>query len=90
MSETRELTYLAVFDSTKDGYSIFFPDLPGCISLGDTLEEARENAKEALELHVYGMEKDKEELPLPSKEISKEDSDGCIVLPINIYKTFKP
>ena len=81
----RKLTYLAVLEPTKDGYSIFFPDLPGCISLADDLDEAQKNAKEALELHVYGIEKDNEELTLPSETLSKEDTEGCIVLPVTIF-----
>lgn len=37
----RNLTYFAVFEpSTNGSYSIYFPDLPGCVSVGDSLEEA--------------------------------------------------
>ena len=55
----RKLTYLAVLEPSDDGgFGVYFPDLPGCISYGSDLEEAIANAKEALELHIYGMEKD--------------------------------
>jgi predicted RNase H-like HicB family nuclease len=53
----------------KDGESDFgvdFPDFPGCVSAGATLDEARRLAQEALELHVDGMVEDGEELPAPS------------------------
>lgn len=56
----RKITYLAVMEPTKDGYSVYYPDLPGCISFGTTIDEAQKQAAEALELHVYGMEKDHE------------------------------
>ena len=56
----RSITYLAAFESVsgKSSYSVFFPDLPGCISAGATFEETRRHAAEALGLHIYGMEKD--------------------------------
>ena len=54
-----KLSYLAILEKQKDGYSVFFPDLPGCISWGKDLDEAQEKAKEALELHLYGLEKEK-------------------------------
>lgn len=81
----RKLTYLAVLEPTNTGYSVFFPDLPGCISVGSDIQETADNAKEALELHTYGMEKDKEILPEPSVTLDAEDVNGCIVVPITIY-----
>lgn len=48
------------------GYGVSFPDLPGCISVGDTLEEARALAAEALELHLAGMIEDGTTIPAPS------------------------
>lgn len=50
-----------------DGVSVEFPDLPGCLTCGDTEEEALKNAKEALALHLYGMEQDGDPIPEPSK-----------------------
>jgi len=81
----RKLTYLAVLEPSSDGYGVFFPDLPGCISLGDNIIEAQENAKEALELHIYGMEKDNDDIPEPSSNLSLEDTEGCIVVPVTIF-----
>ena len=47
--------------------SVYFPDLPGCISYGNSYEEAQKEAADALALHIYGMEKDGDEIPAPSK-----------------------
>lgn len=61
-------SYIAVFSYDEDGISIEFPDLPGCLSCaekGDT-ETALKNAKEALSLHIWGMEQDNETLPEPT------------------------
>lgn len=46
-------------------YGVMFPDFPGCISAGDTPEEAFDNAREALALHVEGMRQDGEVIPAP-------------------------
>jgi predicted RNase H-like HicB family nuclease len=61
----RKLTYLAVFEPIETGYSVYFPDLPGCISYGENFNEALIQATEALGLHIYGMEKDGDVIPVP-------------------------
>lgn len=81
----RKMTYLAVLEPGEDSYGVFFPDLPGCTSLGDTIAEAQENAQEALSLHIYGMEKDGDPIPEPSTTLSKDDTEGCFVVPVTIY-----
>lgn len=55
--------FIAVFHYEKDGISISFPDLPGCFPCADTTEEAIKNAQEAMGLHLWGMEKDGEDIP---------------------------
>lgn len=57
----------AVFEQGENkGYVVTFPDLPGCITEGDTIAEALHMAKDALELHLYGMEEDGDAVPAPS------------------------
>ena len=51
---------------TDSDFGVDFPDFPGCISAGTTLDEARRMAQEALELHVGGMIEDGEALPVGS------------------------
>ena len=80
------LTYLAVLEpSGEKSYSLYFPDMPGCYSDGKNLEDALKNAKDALELHYYGMVKDGEEVPKSTGKVSKEDAEGCVVCPVTIY-----
>lgn len=50
----------------KSDYGVSFPDFPGCVTAGKTLEEARRLAAEALSLHVRGMLEDGEVIPEPS------------------------
>lgn len=56
-------TFPAILHYADDGISIRFPDLPGCTSCSDTTDEAVRDAKEALGLHLWGMEKDCDEIP---------------------------
>lgn len=77
-------TYVAVFQPTQNGYSVYFPDLPGCASYGNTIQEAKQNAIEALELHLSGMKKDGDEIPLSSQnpEIDPETVPGYFIYPV--------
>ena len=47
-------------------FGVDFPDFPGCVTAGRSLEEARSMAAEALALHVQGMVEDREPIPEPS------------------------
>ena len=59
-------SYPAILEPTKDGYSVYFPDLPGAITTGDDYEDAIANAVECLSFHLYGMMNDKEHIPEPT------------------------
>jgi predicted RNase H-like HicB family nuclease len=50
----------------KSDYGVSFPDFPGCITVGSSLEEARQMAVEALALHIAGMQEDGDSIPEPS------------------------
>jgi predicted RNase H-like HicB family nuclease len=52
---------------TDDGvkYGVTVPDLPGCFSAGDTLDEAIEMAREAIDLHCEGLYEDEASIPAP-------------------------
>ncbi len=51
-------SYIAVFNAADEGISVEFPDLPGYLLCADNLDEAVKNAREALGLHPWGMERD--------------------------------
>ena len=60
-------SYIGLIRKDADSdFGVDFPDFPGCVSAGDTLDEARRMAQEALELHVGGMVEDGEKLPAAS------------------------
>ena len=57
------MRYLVVIEKTKTGYSAYVPDLPGCITVGETREETENNIQEAILLHIEGMKEDGEPIP---------------------------
>jgi predicted RNase H-like HicB family nuclease len=46
------MRYAVVIEKTGTGYSAYVPDLPGCVSVGDTREEMERNIREAIELYL--------------------------------------
>jgi len=76
----------AVFEpSEAGGYCITFPDLPGSITEGDTLDEAMYMAKDALELYLFNLEDDEEAIPVPSAPEKIKTMNGAFVVPIKAY-----
>lgn len=62
-----KLIYPAVFHPEETGgYSVFFPDLLGCVTEGDTMAEAIYMARDALGIYLYSLKEDGEKLPVPS------------------------
>jgi predicted RNase H-like HicB family nuclease len=59
-------TYPALFYCGEEGITATFPDLDGAITQGETTEEAIKMAKECLALHLFGMERDGDYIPVPS------------------------
>ena len=76
----------AVFEPCEEGgYTIIFPDLPGCISEGDTVEEALHMAKDALELHLYGMELGEDPIPRPTPPEKISVTKGGFITLIQVW-----
>jgi predicted RNase H-like HicB family nuclease len=76
----------------KSDYGVSFPDFPGCITAGETLDEARRNAVEALSLHINGMLEDGEEIPEASglDDLARDPAlKGAIAFLVNIHVSDK-
>lgn len=59
--------YVAIVEGNREeGYSAYFPDLPGCVTAAETMLELPAAAREALSLHLAGMIEDGEALPEPT------------------------
>ncbi|OGH38912.1 MAG: antitoxin HicB [Candidatus Levybacteria bacterium RIFCSPLOWO2_01_FULL_38_21] len=58
------MKYDVVFEEQPEGgYTALVPSLPGCVSEGDTFEEAKKNISDAIKLYLEDMEADGEEIP---------------------------
>ena len=59
--------YIAIIEDAGPDHAIgvWFPDLPGCTSAGDDIDEALRNAPEALELYAASLQEDGKPLPRP-------------------------
>jgi antitoxin HicB len=57
-------TYTIVVEPEPDGgYFVIVPALPGCFTRGSTIEECRERAVEAIEVHIAGLQTDGQPVP---------------------------
>lgn len=56
---------IALILEEEGDYGVLVPDIPGCFSVGDDINEAITNVHEAIECHLEGMMLDDEPLPIP-------------------------
>jgi predicted RNase H-like HicB family nuclease len=62
------MDYIAyLHKDSKSDFGVSFPDFPGCVTAGKSLDEASRKAPEALAFHIAGMIEDGEKIPKPSK-----------------------
>ncbi|MBB3997155.1 type II toxin-antitoxin system HicB family antitoxin [Aureimonas pseudogalii] len=78
-------SYIALIHKDADSdYGVSFPDLPGCVTAGTDLDDARAMAAEALALHLAGMAEEGEAIPEPSSletvMADPENRDGVAIL----------
>lgn len=62
------MKYAVVIERGKTSYGAYVPDLPGCVAVGETREEAMTLIREAIEFHSEGMKKEGEGMPEPHSE----------------------
>ena len=60
------MKYLVVFERTETSVGAYVPDLPGCVAVGDTLEEAERLIRDAIVLHVESLRQANEAVPPPT------------------------
>ena len=60
------MRYVALIHRDEAGFGVSFPDFPGCVSIGDTIDDAVRHGSEALAFHVEGLMDDGEAVPSPS------------------------
>ena len=63
------MNYLVIIEAANDGsFSAYVPDLPGCVSCGDTEAEVHALIREAIVLHVESLKEHGEPVPVPSSK----------------------
>jgi predicted RNase H-like HicB family nuclease len=60
------LKYAVIYEKSADGYGAYVPDLPGCVTVGDTLEETERNIREAIQGHISVMREFGDPIPEPT------------------------
>jgi len=58
--------YAVVIEKAASNYAAYVPDLPGCVATGATVEETERLLREAISLHLDGMQEDGLPIPEPS------------------------
>ena len=58
--------YAVIYERGPHSIGAFVPDLPGCVAVGDTLQEVETLIREAMELHIAGMIEDGQPVPEPT------------------------
>ena len=65
------IEYTVIYERGQTNWGAYVPDLPGCVSIGDTLAEVQENIKEAIELYLEVLKEDGKPIPEPSTQVGK-------------------
>ena len=59
------MTYTAIIEKTRNGYSAYVPDLPGCVAAADTQKETEALIRDAVPLHLDMLRAHGEPIPEP-------------------------
>ena len=67
--------YLVILEHAEgSNFSAYVPDLPGCVSTGNTREECLQNIRKAIVMHIAGMREDGETVPEPTSDAEYVDA----------------
>ena len=64
------MRYAIVIEKTENNFGAWVPDLPGCVAVGDTVEEVEEMIQSAIEMHLAGMREDGDPIPPPTVKVN--------------------
>ena len=63
------MEYLVIFEETGRSVGAYVPDLPGCVAVGETRDEAKQLIREAIELHIESLRNHGEAIPQPHSSV---------------------
>ena len=64
------MRYAIVIEKAENNYAAYVPDLPGCVTTGETVEETERQIREAIEFHIRGLREDGLPIPEPSSKVN--------------------
>ena len=67
------MRYAIVIEKAENNYAAYVPDLPGCVTTGETIEETEQQIREAIEFHIRGLREDGLPIPEPSSKVNYID-----------------
>ena len=65
------MDYLVVYEWTGKNWSAYSPDVPGCVSVGDSREEVEANYQEALQLYLDTLQEEGLPIPQPTSDAGR-------------------
>lgn len=74
-------------EKASDGFTAYVPELPGCITFGNSLDEIKENIREAITLQLDGMKEDGEEVPFNLQEDFNIELKLDVAQVFNLYQS---
>jgi predicted RNase H-like HicB family nuclease len=70
------MRYLAIIERGEENYGAYVPDLPGCVAVGDTVEEVTQLIQEAMSFHLEGLCLNGEPIPTPTSQALEVEVEG--------------
>ncbi len=83
------MEYPALIDGEAGAYGAVFPDLPGCVAMGYTLDEVVRNAEDAMRDWVASMEANGQKIPEPSPLAAIATPPGSALTSISLVRSFQ-
>lgn len=65
------MEYLVIVEKGRSSFGAYVPDLPGCVAVGETRDEAMQLIREAIELHIESLRDSGEPIPQPQSSVEK-------------------
>jgi predicted RNase H-like HicB family nuclease len=65
------MEYLVIVEEGETSVGVYVPDLPGCVAVGETREEAMDLIREAIEMHVESLRENGEPVPAPHSSVER-------------------
>lgn len=63
------MEYVVIIEQSDTSFGAYVPDLPGCVAVGETREEAMRLIREAIELHLESLRENGEPVPVPHSSV---------------------